>query len=216
MRSVVAMRESLEVELGPGTTLRVRPIGPDDKDLLLEGLAQLSDRSRFFRFHSLVSDLSEEQLRYLTELDYRNHFAWGAGVLVDGVEHPVGVARYVRDKDRPEAAEAAVTVVDAWQGRGVGSFLLEALAGTAIENGIRTFTGFVLSENDEMLDIFERLGATFERMNDETRLEVPLPLPATRYLDSRLHQMLKVLAVASAEEADLDRDEGDQPPEVGR
>ncbi len=197
--------EILEVELASGIHLQVRPIRPEDKDMLKAGLGQLSERGRFFRFHTIVSDLSEEQLRYLTELDYRDHFAWGARAIVDGREVPVGVARYVRDTQRPDAAEAAVTVVDAWQGKGVGSFLLEALATTAGENGIRVFTAFVLSENQEMLDLFGRLGGVFVRMGEETRLEVPLPLAETRYADSRLHRILKGMAEASATDADLNR-----------
>ncbi len=205
-RSVCGM-EPLEVVLPSGATLRVRPIGRDDKPLLKAGLARLSERSRFFRFHTIVTDLTDEQLRYLTELDYRDHFAWGATVLVDGEEEPVGVARYVRDKDRPAAAEAAVTVVDGWQGQGVGSFLLEALAGTAMANGIATFTAFVLSENEEMLDLFQRLGASLERRGEETLLEVPLPLTETRYRDSRLHRMLRAMAEGSAAAADPHRDE---------
>ena len=207
MRSVSLIMEILEVQLSSGIYLQVRPIRADDKEMLRTGLAQLSERGRFFRFHTIVSDLSDEQLRYLTELDYRDHFAWGARAIVDGQEIPVGVARYVRDKDRPEVAEAAVTVVDAWQGKGVGSFLLEALAATASENGIRVFTAFVLSENQEMLDLFARLGGVFVRMGEETQLEVPLPLTETRYADSRLHRILKGMAEASAAEADLDREE---------
>ncbi len=203
------MTEPLEVDLPSGTRLRVRPVGRGDKDLLRAGLARLSERSRFFRFHTIVSDLPDDQLRYLTELDYRDHFAWGATVLEDGEEQPVGVARYVRDTTRPEVAEAAVTVVDEWQGQGVGSFLLEALAETALQNGVRYFTAYVLSENESMLDLFEHLGGTLARDGEETRLHVPLPLAETRYRDSRLHGVLRAMAEASAAEADLHRDVGE-------
>lgn len=215
MRSFRVMAAPLELDLDSGVRVRVRPIERGDKDLLRRGLGELGERSRFFRFHAIVNDLSAEQLRYLTEIDYRDHFAWGAAVLLEGEEHPAGVARYVRDPNRPEAAEAAVTVVDAWQGLGIGSLLLEALAETAISNGIAVFTAFVLSENDEMLELFGRLGGSFVRMGEETQLEVPLPFKVA-YHDSRLHHILQAMAAESARDANLHRDEGDGRGEVGR
>lgn len=208
------MAEPLELDLDSGVRIRVRPIERGDKDLLQRGLSKLGERSRFFRFHAIVSDLSTEQLRYLTEIDYRDHFAWGAAVMIDGVEHPGGVARYVRDPVRPEAAEAAVTVVDDWQGLGIGSFLLEALADTAISNGIEVFTGFVLSENSHMLELFGRLGASFTWMGEETRLEVPLPFKVA-YHDSRLHHILRAMAAESARGANLHRDQGEDRGQGG-
>lgn len=188
------MEHAVEVTLADGSRLRIRPITPDDRPLMVEGMADLSDRSRFLRFHTLLRELTDEQLEYLTDLDYRDHFAWGAGTIEDGKEVPAGIARYVRDPDRPERAEAAVTVVDHMQGKGVGSLLLEALADSAIVNGIEVFTAYVLAENHEMLDLFEALGATVTRFDHESLLEIPLPLPEIIYRDSRLHAMFRRVA----------------------
>ncbi|NND83573.1 MAG: GNAT family N-acetyltransferase [Acidimicrobiia bacterium] len=185
------MEHAVELDLADGTRLRIRPITPDDRDLIVEGMADLSDRSRFLRFHTLMRELSDAQLEYLTDLDYRDHFAWGAGILDGDDEIPVGISRYVRDADRPERAEAAVTVVDYMQGKGVGSLLLEALANSAIVNGIDVFTAYVLAENDDMLDLFAAMGASVTRFEHESLLEIPLPLPDITYRDSRLHAMFR-------------------------
>ena len=68
------------------------------------------------------------------------------------------MARYVRDADRPHAAEAAVSVIDAMQGRGLGGLLLRRLCHRAAQNGIRVFTAELLTSNHSMLQLFEKLG----------------------------------------------------------
>ena len=149
---------AIDVVLRDGTRAHLRPIRPDDKQRLQEGLRQLSPRSRYLRFHAPVSHLSAEQLRYLTEVDYRDHMAWVA-VNPDHPEEPgMGVARYVRLAEDPAVAEAAVTVLDQYQGNGLGTLLLETLTRTGVANGIRTFRNYVLAENQPMLEIFEQLG----------------------------------------------------------
>jgi len=108
-----------------GSTVRVRPIRPGDKQRLLEGFERLSPESRYRRFLSPVPRLSDRALRYLTEVDHHDHEA------LIGIAHDcsgVGVARFVRSEEDPELAEAAVTVVDDWQGRGLGTALLVLLA----------------------------------------------------------------------------------------
>jgi GNAT superfamily N-acetyltransferase len=142
-----------EVQLSDGATVIVRPIRASDRDLLLDGFERLSPQSRYRRFLAPMDDLSEPMLRYLTEVDHHDHEAIGAIDPVSG--HGIGIARYVRLADRPDAAEAAVTVADDWQGRGLGTLLLGALADRARAEGIRTFTGIVLAANQEMLEVLE-------------------------------------------------------------
>lgn len=151
-------RRRLRTELRDGTKVLLRPIEPEDRERLAEGLRRLSPRSRYLRFHTSVDELSDRQLRYLTDVDGRDHVAW---VAIDE-DHPevpgIGVARYVRLPDEPTVAEAAVTVADEYQGRGAGTLLLGLLAGAARGSGIRVFRNYVLAENRAMLDIFEALG----------------------------------------------------------
>jgi GNAT superfamily N-acetyltransferase len=122
---------------------------------LREGFNRLSRQSKLSRFLSSPGKLTENQLRYLTELDYVHHLAWCAYVDDDGEEAGIGVARYVRLEQSPREAEFAVTVADEYQNKGVGRALLERLIESAREKGVRKFTGFVLRENAAMLHILE-------------------------------------------------------------
>jgi RimJ/RimL family protein N-acetyltransferase len=164
------------VTLRDGSQALVRPIRPEDRWRLAEGLKQLSPRSRYLRFHADLEEFTDDQLAYLTEIDHHDHEAWGA-LDVDDPEAPgMGVARYVRLEDDPEVAEVAVTVVDAYQGRGVGTVLLRRLAASAIEHGIRTFRNYVLAENEEMLQVLDLVGAS-RREIEPGLLQVDVALP---------------------------------------
>jgi GNAT superfamily N-acetyltransferase len=164
------------VTLRDGSKALVRPIVPDDKWRLAAGLKLLSPRTRYLRFHADISSLSGEQLAYLTEIDYHDHMAWVA-LDPDDPDFPgLGVARYVRLPEDPNVAEAAVTVMDAFQGRGLGTTLLRLLATSAIENGIRTFRNYVLAENEEILQIFDQVGAQRTEI-EPGLLQVDVSLP---------------------------------------
>src|SRR3954469_11612778 len=129
------------VRLRDGSEVHIRPIAPGDKDALQRGLEGLSRAARYARFFQPVTHFTGAQLRYLTEVDHSDHEALVA-FPVDaegGVDDtPVGVARYVKEaKDGPEggrAAEVAVVVADAWQGRGLATDLLARLVARAREN----------------------------------------------------------------------------------
>jgi len=137
----------IEFALRDGTRIVVRPVLPEDKERLRDGFALLSPRSRYRRFLTALGHLSDEQVRYLTEVDYADHMAWVALDPSAPTQPGVGVARYVRLPEEPTVAEAAVTVLDAYQGKGVRTILQVALAGSALEHGIRSFRGYVLAEN---------------------------------------------------------------------
>ena len=116
------------VNLSDGQRIRLRLMRPSDKQMLLEGFEQLSADSRYARFMAPKSTLTERELRYLTEVDGVDHFAMGAirRHLVSKDEG-VGSARFVRLTDQPDTAEAAVTVLDDFQGKGLGSIMLQRL-----------------------------------------------------------------------------------------
>src|SRR6202012_995416 len=99
---------------------------------------------------------------YLTQVDGDDHGAVVAGTdsLDLKTEVGLGVARFVRLEDEPGVAEAAGTVVDDAQGKGVGRLLLTALATLALGRGVRVFRGEVLAENTRMCHLLEELGAT--------------------------------------------------------
>jgi GNAT superfamily N-acetyltransferase len=132
----------------------------------------------------------------LTEIDYRTHFAWGAE-LATGKQHlGIGLARYVCQTDDPATAEAAVAVLDEYQGRGLGGILLALLAESAQENGVKRFRSYVLSQNRKVLDALTRPGIEWqeEADGDTVRFDIPLPLPEDGLRDSALSETLRAVA----------------------
>jgi RimJ/RimL family protein N-acetyltransferase len=170
--------EPREYRLRDGTSVVARPILPADKERLREGFHRLSPEARYQRFLATVSDLSAAQLRHLTEIDYHDHMAW---VALDPArpDFPmVGVARYIRVENQPDVAEVAVTVADAWRGKGVGTLLLELLCEWAAAHGVKMFRAFTFETNDAMIRIFRDIGAHVVR-HDEGVLALDMPVPAT-------------------------------------
>jgi GNAT superfamily N-acetyltransferase len=137
--------------------VRVRPIRPSDAPALAAGFEELSDMSRYYRFHSGMRRLPERLLRYLTEVDGVNHVALVALDACD--DRGVGVARFVRSAQAPASAELAVTVLDRAQGRGVARRLLAELAAVARARGIDTFTANVIAGNTRARRLLTGLGA---------------------------------------------------------
>jgi len=167
------------VTLKDGSRALIRPALASDRSLLAREFERLSPESRYRRFFGPMKALSETMLDYLTSMDYVNHFAWAA-LSADpgpfGDPRGLGVARYVRLRD-PEAADMAVTVVDDWQGKGLGRVLLDALVLEALENGITRFEGDVLVENRPMQEMLRRTGARF-RAEGAGVLRFSIDLPA--------------------------------------
>jgi GNAT superfamily N-acetyltransferase len=152
-----------------GTPVRIRAIQPTDKQALQWGFAQLSIDAIYHRFFQAKRELSEPELRYLTELDFQDHVALVAEAEVEGVSRVVGVGRFVRlaDAKRRDHAEVAFTVGDEFQGRGVGTLLLEHLRRIAPKLGVTFFNAEVLPDNRQMLEVFEHSGlAVVERVRD--------------------------------------------------
>lgn len=135
----------VQAVLRDGSRVLIRPVQSADAPLLADGFARLSATSRWMRFLTPKKELSPAELRFLTDLDHHDHEALGALDHRDG--RGVGVARYVRQADDPWGADVAVTIVDEWQGRGLGTELLARLSDRAREENIRRFTALVAAEN---------------------------------------------------------------------
>lgn len=167
------------VRLSDGQRVHLRLIHPDDKEMLLEAFDQLSPDSRYARFMAPKARLTEQELRYLTEVDGVDHFALGAirRHLVSKDEG-VGSARFVRLAERPDTAEPAVTVVDSYQRKGLGSILLQRLIEAAWERDIRWFSTELLAENKASRKMIEGLApeVKFQPSGDGAVIAM-LPLP---------------------------------------
>jgi RimJ/RimL family protein N-acetyltransferase len=186
---------SFIAELRNGTRVRVRPIAPKDKERISEGWKHLSMNTRYMRFLHPKSALSRWELSYLTEIDYRDHFAWGAE-LVDEPDHlGIGIARYIRDGDNPVVAEAAITVVDEYQQMGLGRILLRALIEAARQNGIERFSAEVSAGNEQVIVSLTRLGATAQNTADSA-VGLELHLPKKPFGDSAMYEALRTVAAS--------------------
>jgi GNAT superfamily N-acetyltransferase len=181
------------IELRDGSRVRVRRLRGSDGELLLRGFRRLSPESRYRRFLAPTPRLSEAAVRYLVEIDHRNHEALIA--VDEQCGEGVGVARYVRNRARPNAAEVAVTVVDDWQGRGLGTLLLEAITIRAREEGVDTFSALMLVENNQMMDLLRRLGAVRVIDHAAGTVEVELHLPAIG-VSPELRKLIRLAAAS--------------------
>ncbi len=188
-----------ELLLRDGTGVLVRPILPEDRDRLRVGLHKLSAASRYHRFLAAVSELSEEQLRQLTDVDQVNHIAWIALDPALPGEPAVGVARCIRVPQDPGMAEVAVTVLDAYQGRGLGTLLLGLLSRSATRQGIRTFRAYVDEDNDAMLRIFRDLGAHVLCVEmGVCQLDIPVPADPETLPDTPTGRVFRAVAARAA------------------
>jgi RimJ/RimL family protein N-acetyltransferase len=153
------------VRLRDGSAVLINPVRSADAPLLAEGFERLSAKSRLTRFLSPKKQLSARELRYFTEIDHHNHEALGAISVEDG--RGVGIARYVRDTDDPQAAEIAVTIVDEWQGRGLGTLLLTQLTKRARQEGISRFNALIADGNEPVLALLRRTSSELRPVRRE-------------------------------------------------
>jgi acetyltransferase len=148
----------MDVTLESGRRIVIRPIAATDGPALEAAYLALSPRSKYQRFLASKPELTSEEVRYLTELDGRNHIALVA-TPADNRNRILGVGRFVRLRDDPRAAEFAVTIGDPYQGEGIATKLLEQLAAIAADRGIERVTATMLAENVAAHKLMRRLAS---------------------------------------------------------
>jgi GNAT superfamily N-acetyltransferase len=164
------------VALGDAT-ITFAPITPAARSLMQAAMGRLSAESSRRRFFTVRRQLSDRELTRFTELDGWDRYAIGAlahapGAPVEGI----GVARFARLAERGDEAEAAVVVVDAWQGRGIGKRLLRALASAALARGIVRLRGDVLPDKRPMLELLSRHAPALSRADAGELVDVEVRL----------------------------------------
>lgn len=136
----------------------VRPIGPEDRDILNAAFNELSARSKYLRFFQSAALLSNQQLDYLSHPDGVDHVAWGILDTSFEPHHGVCAARFFRMKEDQEVAEAAITVVDSYQGQGLSKVAFSVLNIVAHNQGIKRFRHHVLHQNSVANGSLAKLG----------------------------------------------------------
>ncbi|ADB49519.1 GNAT family N-acetyltransferase [Conexibacter woesei] len=144
-----------------GLAITVRPIRPDDKQRLARGHELMSPETQRLRYLMPKPRLTAAELRYLTEVDDRDHVALVA-VADELPDATLGVGRFIRRRDRPDTAEFAIVIADEFQGLGLGSEIAEQLADAAVERGIRHFSATVLHENTAVRAVLARISRRLE------------------------------------------------------
>jgi GNAT superfamily N-acetyltransferase len=179
---------TIAVTLRDGSVAELRPIHPEDRSLLAEGLSLMSIESRFARFGVGVDHLTRSELDYLTNVDQVGHVAWGAAI----DDEPAGVGRYVRFSD-PVCADLAVAVVDRFQRRGLGRVLFEALVASARANEVAELCFAVQPFNEAVRRILDGLNVALTESGGlvQGRIEVSAVPPTDRD-----HQFVELLVQA--------------------
>ena len=151
-----------------GGQYAVRPIRPDDAQMLQDLVRGLSAESRYFRYVSMLSELPPSMLSRFTLMDYDREMALVAVfkervVTDDGsiteTERILGVSRFITNPDST-SCEFSLVVADAYSGRGLGSRLMLSIMEVAREKGLSEIEGLVLANNPGMLKLMRSLGFT--------------------------------------------------------
>jgi CRP-like cAMP-binding protein len=172
---LAANTRPVEVALRDAARVRIRPLLPTDRGKLADTQPGFSRESHYRRFFS-APPLSSKVVDYLIDVDYSDHFAWAVLGADEPGEPGIASARYVRERDNRDIAEVAFAVIDAYQGRGLGTLLLGALAVAARENGVGRFRARMLSDNAAMRAVLRRAGARMDFAEPgvlETLMDVP-------------------------------------------
>jgi acetyltransferase len=164
-----------QAQLQDGTTVIIRPIRPEDAELEKNFIQLLSPEARHFRFMQELKELTRATLVRFTQLDYDRELALIALEQTDGsdatVENILGLASYVMNPDG-STCEFALVVADAWQGKGLGTRLMNELMHAARLRGFRELNAEVLADNANMLELMDNLGFSTEVHAEDVSLRV--------------------------------------------
>ena len=185
-----------DVVLRDGSIGHVRPIRPADAPLIQQFHDRQSKESIYLRFFAPLPHLSDRDAHRFANVDHHARVA----LVMEADDHLVGIARYDRVGDSPPRAEVAFNVADDFQGRGVGSVLLEHLVAIGQEGDIEEFTADVLPQNRKMLGVFSEAGFEVSRHFDDGVVALSFRIETTtrsrEVLEAREHRS-EALSVAA-------------------
>ena len=193
--STILAADAVDVILRDGSTLRLRAPTESDRDSLVRFFQQLSERSLYLRFHGSPT-IDERLVSPVLDPDWVDRGALMGSVVESGEERVVALANYVRLRD-PLTAEVAFAVADAFQGRGIGTRLVEQLAARAAGHGIERFIGEVMADNAAMIKVFEGVGFEVARTFEGGEVEMTFPIAPTAGYASLVAERDHTAVVAS-------------------
>lgn len=168
------------------TYLCFKTLEKEDREKFLEGFKKLSQKTVYHRFFGFMKELSPQQIEDLLSVDKKDHIAWAAFDFVEDESFGVGVGRFKRSESNPKEAELALTVIDEYQDKGVGTVLLAIMYYLAGKLDIVIFTGIILADNGRLIKRFKELGAEMIRIGHEYEMRLPVfkrieDIPKSRY-----------------------------------
>jgi acetate---CoA ligase (ADP-forming) len=184
-----------EVLLKDGSRMMLRPIKREDVELWLAFVSRLSPRTKYLRFHSLPNLNREDAVRFCT-VDYTNAFAFVAEVAEEQHRSIVAIGRYYRMPNK-NSAKVAFVIEDAYQGKGIGTKLMEWLTNVARDNGIITFEAEMLAENKEMMNVLLDYGFHITSQIEADIHHIAFPIARTKRIISREEKRERLSTVTS-------------------
>jgi GNAT superfamily N-acetyltransferase len=191
-----------------GTPVVIRLVAREDMDTLRRGFERWSPESRYARFLVPKQRLTDDELRYLCDVDQENHFALGAMQDTgDGEPIGLGIARFIRlpaVEGEPVTAEAAIAVADEAQGQGLGRMLFMRLVAAASERGIENFRCEVLGSNQTMQTLIDDIAPHHTTAGEAGVLSIDFALPhaaatETERSESGMYRFFKAAARGAIE-----------------
>jgi RimJ/RimL family protein N-acetyltransferase len=143
-----------------GSEVTIRAIRPEDKGLMIAAFRELDENTIYMRFFAPKKDLTDQELKWATEIDFFRNVALVSCIQESGRERIIGIGRYIAAEgpDQPTSAEIAFVVEEDYHGLGLASILLKHLVVIGREQGISRFEAEVLPSNKAMLRVFSRAG----------------------------------------------------------
>jgi RimJ/RimL family protein N-acetyltransferase len=157
-----------------GMRIEIRALKPQDREGMLAAVSRTSSDSLYRRFFAVRRHFTETEESFYLNTDFISHVALVALTEENGQPIIVGGGRYV--VAQPGQAEVAFTVVDKYQGQGVGAALLRHLTAIARQAGLRELIAYVLPDNRAMLKVFEKSGLKFTAQRESNAINVKIGL----------------------------------------
>ena len=186
--------EGSDVLLSDGSTAHLRRLAPEDGPAVADLHGRLSRESVWLRYFSSRPILTDGEIGLLTRTGDPDHVALGA----ERNDRLIGVAQYDREAGSDDA-EVAFVVEDAFQGKGLGTLLLEQLASIGRRHGISRFVALTLAVNRQMLSVFVNAGFAHRTTRDHDVIRVVMDIAPTPEAIAALEERDRQAVVRSME-----------------